>query len=141
MELVTLLIPIKRRKQLLKNTEALKITMLKWERREKKDVLYLFSWIWNTHDALLTQAAGEWDTREANRYLYPFRDGMDEVRMTEYERIFGERFPTWDAVLWKALWLPTAVVADVILMPVYIVYFGCLGIAITMVLIVGSPIQ
>ena len=76
--------------------------------------------------ASLTRAAYEWDEREADRYLYPFCEGMDEVRMTEYERRFGERFPTWDAVLWKALWLPPAVVVDTVLMPAYFV--GSVGL-------------
>ncbi len=107
------------------------------ERREKKDVLYLFSWIWNTHDALLTQAAGEWDTLEANRYLYPFRNGMDEVRMAEYERIFGERFPTWDAILLKAVCLPSAIVADTLLLPANCV----IGAAMYLLLNMESPIQ
>ncbi|MBP5586126.1 MAG: hypothetical protein J6Y92_07230 [Lentisphaeria bacterium] len=76
--------------------------------------------------ASLTRAAYEWDEREADRYLYPFCEGMDEVRMIEYERRFGERFPTWDAVLWKALWLPPAVVVDTVLMPAYFV--GSVGL-------------
>ncbi len=74
--------------------------------------------------ASLTRAAYEWDEREADRYLYPFCEGMDEVRMIEYERRFGERFPTWDAVLWKALWLPPAVVVDTVLLPYYAVVWG-----------------
>ena len=72
------------------------------------------------HHELLKQAAVEWDAREEYRYLYPFRDGMDEVRLIEYERIAGRRFPTWDAVLWKTLWLPPAVVADTLFLPGYI---------------------
>lgn len=76
--------------------------------------------------ASLTRAAYEWDEREADRYLYPFCEGMDEVRMIEYERRFGERFPTWDAVLWKALCLPPAVVVDTVLMPAYFV--GSVGL-------------
>lgn len=76
--------------------------------------------------ASLTRAAYEWDEREADRYLYPFCEGMDEVRMTEYERRFGERFPTWDAVLWKALCLPPAVVVDTVLMPAY--FMGSVGL-------------
>ena len=76
--------------------------------------------------ASLTRAAYEWDEREADRYLYPFCEGMDEVRMIEYERRFGERFPTWDAVLWKTLCLPPAVVVDTVLMPAYFV--GSVGL-------------
>ena len=76
--------------------------------------------------ASLTRAAYEWDEREADRYLYPFCKGMDEVCMIEYERRFGERFPTWDAVLWKALCLPPAVVVDTVLMPAYFV--GSVGL-------------
>ena len=76
--------------------------------------------------ASLARAAYEWDEREADRYLYPFCDGMDEVRMIEYERRFGERFPAWDAVLWKALWRPPAVVVDTVLMPAYFV--GSVGL-------------
>ena len=74
------------------------------------------------YSPVLTKAADEWDEREADRYLYPFCDRMDEVRMIEYERRIGERFPTWDAVLWKALWLPPAVVVDTVLMPTYFVW-------------------
>lgn len=91
--------------------------------------------------AILEQAAEGWDRREENRYLFPFLEEQDEICMIEYERITGDRWPTFGGILWKALWLPTAVVADVILMPVYIVYFGCLGIAITMIFMVGSAIQ
>ena len=69
---------------------------------------------------LLRQAAAEWDASEEYRYLYPFRDGMDEVRLIEYERITGRRSPTWDAVLWKTLFLPLAIVLDTLLLPVYI---------------------
>ena len=72
------------------------------------------------HHELLKQAAVEWDAREEYRYLYPFRDGMDEVRLIEIERIAGRRFPSWDAVLWKALYLPPAVVLDTLLLPGYI---------------------
>ena len=99
------------------------------------------SYLSPNHRAMLEQAAEAWDRREADRYLFPFLEEQDEICMIEYERITGDRGPTFGGVLWKALWLPTAVVADVILMPVYIVYYGCLGIAITMVLIIGSPIQ
>ena len=74
----------------------------------------------HNHHELLKQAAVEWDAREEYRYLYPFRDGMDEVRLIEYERMAGRRFPTWDAVLWKTLWLPPAVVADTLFLPGYI---------------------
>ena len=74
----------------------------------------------NYHNELLKQAAAEWDAREEYRYLYPFRDGMDEVRLIEYERIARRRFPTWDAVLWKTLYLPPAVVLDTLLLPGYI---------------------
>ena len=74
----------------------------------------------NYHNMLLQQAAVEWDAREEYRYLYPFRDGMDEVRLIEYERIAGRRFPAWDAVLWKTLYLPPAIVLDTLLLPGYI---------------------
>ncbi|MBR4255418.1 MAG: hypothetical protein IKQ16_10055 [Lentisphaeria bacterium] len=74
----------------------------------------------NYHNELLKQAAAEWDAREEYRYLYPFRDGMDEVRLIEYERIAGRRFPAWDAVLWKTLYLPPAIVLDTLLLPGYI---------------------
>ena len=74
----------------------------------------------HNHHELLKQAAVEWDAREEYRYLYPFRDGMDEVRLIEIERIAGRRFPAWDAVLWKTLYLPPAVVLDTLLLPGYI---------------------
>lgn len=78
----------------------------------------------SNHSAMLEQAAKEWEWHEESRYLYPFRDGMDEARMTEYERIAGDRFPSFGAVLWKALWLPPAVVIDTVLLPVYVVWSG-----------------
>lgn len=99
---------------------------LSMQKAERKDIISDLSIIGDNHNALLTRAAYEWDEREADRYLYPFCDGMDEVRMTEYERRFGERFPTWDAVLWKALCLPPAVVVDTVLMPAYFV--GSVGL-------------
>ncbi len=88
-----------------------------------------------------------WDFQEANRFpgLYPFRESQEEVCMIEYERAAGERFPTVDAVLWKTLCLPSAIVGDVILMPGEIVIFG--GTTFLIYAIVkgiqeeGSPIQ
>ena len=88
-----------------------------------------------------------WDFQEANRFpgLYPFRESQEEVCMIEYERAAGERFPTVDAVLWKTLWMPSAIVGDVILMPGEIVIFG--GTTFLIYAIVkgiqekGSPIQ
>ena len=88
-----------------------------------------------------------WDFQEANRFpgLYPFRESQEEVCMIEYERATGERFPTVDAVLWKTLCLPSAIVGDVILMPGEIVIFG--GTTFLIYAIVkgiqeeGSPIQ
>ena len=84
-----------------------------------------------------------WDLRWENRNpgLYPFRESQEEVCMIEYERATGERSPTADAVLWKTLCLPPMIVGDVILMPGEIVYYGCLSLAITMVVMVGSAIQ
>ena len=105
--------------------------------KEGKDIISDLSLIGDKRNALLTQAADEWDDREADRYLYPFRDGMDEVRMTEYERFFGERFPTWDAILWKAFCLPPALVADTLLLPEYCV----LGAVILVILDMPSPLQ
>ena len=66
-----------------------------------------------------------WDFQEANRFpgLYPFRESQEEVCMIEYECAAGERFPTVDAVLWKTLCLPSAIVGDVILLPGEIVVF------------------
>ena len=88
-----------------------------------------------------------WDFQEANRFpgLYPFRESQEEVCMIEYERAAGERFPTVDAVLWKTLWMPSAIVGDVILLPGEIVIFG--GTTLFIYAIVkgiqeeGSPIQ
>ena len=115
--------------------KAKELSMQKAE--EGKDIISDLSLIGDNHNALLTQAADEWDDREADRYLYPFRDGMDEVRMTEYERIFGERFPTWDAILWKAFCLPPALVADTLLLPEYCVA----GAVILVILDMPSPLQ
>ena len=97
-------------------------------RQKAKELVKMFPSLIGSQQsrASLTRAAYEWDEREADRYLYPFCDGMDEVRMIEYERRFGERFPTWDAVLWKALCLPPAVVVDTVLMPAYFV--GSVGL-------------
>ena len=88
-----------------------------------------------------------WDFQEANRFpgLYPFRESQEEVCMIEYERATGERFPTVDAVLWKTLCLPSAIVGDVILLPGEIVIFG--GTTFLIYAIVkgiqekGSPLQ
>ena len=76
--------------------------------------------------------------REAERYRYPFLKEQEEKRMIEYESIVEKCFPSWDAVLWKALWLPTAVIVDAMLLPVYIVFDG---IAYFGFLVVGSAIQ
>ena len=67
--------------------------------------------------ASLTRAAYEWDEREADRYLYSFCEGMDEVRMIEYERLMGDRFPSFEATLWKTVMLPPAFVLDVAFLP------------------------
>ena len=83
-------------------------------------------------------AESEWDIRESKRYLYPFREGQEEILLTEYERLIRVRPVTPDAVLWKALWLPPAVVADTLLMPYYVV--GGTG-ALLMIMTVGSAIQ
>lgn len=88
--------------------------------------------------AFLERAADAWDAREAERYRYPFLEGQDEIRMIEYERIAGERFPAWDAVLWKMLWLPSAIVLDTVLLPVYVVYWP---VAILFLYALGSGIQ
>ena len=99
---------------------------------------FLFSSGTDDPRAFLEQAADAWDAREAERYRYPFLEGQDEIRMVEYERIAGERFPAWDAVLWKALWLPPAVVLDTVLLPVYVVYWP---VAFFILYVVGSAIQ
>ncbi|MBP5230747.1 MAG: hypothetical protein ILO68_03370 [Clostridia bacterium] len=79
-----------------------------------------------------------WDTHEEVRYRYPFREAQQEIILTEYERLIYVRLPTWDAVLWKALWLPPAIVVDTLLLPEYI-FVG--GSALLLILTVGSAIQ
>lgn len=81
---------------------------------------------WNSERDLLEIEEESWDCQEANRFpgLYPFRENQEEVCMIEYERATGERFPTVDAVLWKTLCLPSAIVGDVILLPGGIVIYG-----------------
>ena len=83
---------------------------------------------------MLYQAAKEWDQREELRYYYPLREGQEEARMIEYERISGKRFPSFGATLWKAFLLPPAVVVDVALLPItvpasFYFYFGSMALA------------
>ena len=85
------------------------------------------SYLSPNHRAMLEKAAEVWDRREADRYLYPFLEEQDEIRMIEYERITGDRGATFGGILWKMLWLPYAIVLDVILAPVYVVVFGAIG--------------
>ena len=66
---------------------------------------------------MLYQAAKEWDQREELRYYYPFLEGQEEARMIEYERIMGDRFPSFEATLWKTVMLPPAFVLDVAFLP------------------------
>ncbi len=66
---------------------------------------------------MLYQAAKEWDQREELRYYYPFLEGQEEVRMIECERLMGDRFPSFEATLWKTVMLPPAFVVDVALLP------------------------
>ena len=66
---------------------------------------------------MLYQAAKEWDQREELRYYYPFLEGQEEARMIEYERIMGNRFPSFGATLWKTVMLPPAFVLDVAFLP------------------------
>ena len=83
-------------------------------------------------------AESEWDIRESKRYLYPFREGQEEILLTEYERLIGVRSPTPDAILWKTLCLPSAVVADTLLLP----YYAVAGTgALLLIMTVGSAIQ
>lgn len=79
-----------------------------------------------------------WDVRESKRYLYPFREGQEEILLTEYERLIRVRSLTPDAILWKTLWLPSAIVADTLLMPYYVV--AGTG-ALLLIMTVGSAIQ
>ena len=66
---------------------------------------------------MLYQAAKEWDQREELRYYYPFLEGQEEARMIEYERLMGDRFPSFEATLWKTVMLPPAFVLDVAFLP------------------------
>ena len=66
---------------------------------------------------MLYQAAKEWDQREELRYYYPFLEGQEEARMIEYERLMGDRFPSFGATLWKTVMLPPAFVLDVAFLP------------------------
>ena len=87
--------------------------------------------------ALTDQAAHELDLCEESRYLLPFRESQEEVLMVEYERLVRERAPAWDAILWKALCLPPALIADTLLLPEYCV----LGAGTLLLLGMDSPIQ
>ena len=83
-------------------------------------------------------AESMWDVRESKRYLYPFREGQEEILLTEYERLIRVRPLAPDTILWKTLWLPSAIVADTLLMPYYIV--AGTG-ALLLIMTVGSAIQ
>ena len=91
---------------------------------------------WNSERDLLEIEEESWDCQEANRFpgLYPFRENQEEVCMIEYERATGERFPTVDAVLWKTLCLPSAIVGDVILLPGGIVIYGSAALFFTLMI-------
>lgn len=82
---------------------------------------------------MLYQAAKEWDQREELRYYYPFLEGQEEVRMIEYERLMGDRFPSFEATLWKTVMLPPAFVLDVAFLPAtvpmsFYYYLGCMAV-------------
>jgi hypothetical protein len=51
--------------------------------------------------------------------LYPFREKQIEEIENEYRN--SGRTPTVEAVCWKILWFPTALVFDVIALPVYVI--------------------
>ena len=91
---------------------------------------------WNSERDLLEIEEESWDCQKANRFpgLYPFRENQEEVCMIEYERATGERFPTVDAVLWKTLCLPSAIVGDVILLPGGIVIYGSAALFFTLMI-------
>ena len=91
---------------------------------------------WNSERDLLEIEEESWDCQETNRFpgLYPFRENQEEVCMIEYERATGERFPTVDAVLWKTLCLPSAIVGDVILLPGGIVIYGSAALFFTLMI-------
>lgn len=76
--------------------------------------------------------------RQTNTKKTFIREGQEEILLTEYERHIGVQPPTPDAILWKALWLTPAVVADTLLLPYYVVA----GTGILMLIMtVGSAIQ
>ena len=82
---------------------------------------------------MLYQAAKEWDQREELRYYYPFLEGQEEARMIEYERLMGDRFPSFGATLWKTVMLPPAFVLDVAFLPAtvpmsFYYYLGCMAV-------------
>jgi len=83
-------------------------------------------------------AESMWDVRESKRYLYPFREDQEEILLTEYERLIRARPLTPDAIFWKTLWLPSAIVADTLLMPYYVV--AGTG-ALLLIMTVGNAIQ
>ena len=65
-------------------------------------------------------------TREWKDSIYPFRESQREEIMREYgdrrdaydERPHTDGKPSFGAICWKALWFPSALVADVVCLPV-----------------------
>ena len=55
--------------------------------------------------------------------LYPFREAQDmEIRQEYRGKNQGLGKPTTEAICWKVLWMPSAIVADTLALPGYIVF-------------------
>ena len=73
-------------------------------------------------------------SREWIDSIYPFRESQREEIMREYgdsrdaydERPHTDGKPSFRAICWKALWFPSALVADVVCLPVYAGAIGML---------------
>ena len=73
-------------------------------------------------------------SREWIDSIYPFRESQREEIMREYgdrrdaydERPHTDGKPSFGAICWKALWFPSALVADVVCLPVYAGAIGML---------------
>ena len=71
-------------------------------------------------------------TREWIESVYPFRESQREEIMREYgdrrdtfdERPHTDGEPSFGVICWKALWFPSALVADTVLLPYYAVVWG-----------------
>ena len=71
-------------------------------------------------------------TREWIDSIYPFRESQREEIMREYSyddlyddyQLSTDGEPSFGVICWKALWFPSALVADTVLLPYYAVVWG-----------------